>query len=315
MIIAGGCILFFTSCSGTFFFEYGYNVKDGKVYYKNAFPGGTSEIEGADAKTFKVIFQPGDPVYNSNKDFAVDKNHVYWAGGPIEGSDGNSFVILDRNFSKDKGQCYFHGKLVPGADPNSFTIKDEIFSADKSNIYRRTELMDTSSAVFESFDSSYIVRTANTVSALDLFIPIEQGATFTYLKFNYFAIDGQVYFQGKPVEGVNMKGFRPLDDWFYQTPEHVYYGERMITGADPVTFKLLQSPYSSDKDHVFFFERTIPAAEPGSFEIINIKFQCARDKHAAWNGDVKIKNVTAADLENKKECIQCNETHLYFAEK
>lgn len=51
----------------------GYHVRDGTVYYLNAFPGKAFEIDDADAATFTVL----DSTYGR------DKSHIFINGVPL----------------------------------------------------------------------------------------------------------------------------------------------------------------------------------------------------------------------------------------
>ncbi len=308
-------INFFTGCTGTVLFKQGYNISGNKVYFKNAFPGNTFEIEKADTRSFKIVMQPGMSEDESNKYFATDQNNVYYYGYPLDGSDGKTFTVITKDFAKDKNQCYYHGNIIPGSDPASFTVRDQTFSTDKNNVYKGEMVMDHSSSVFESFDSSTVVHTANAVSVFQTIIPLLPGAEFRFLKFNYYAVDGQVYFAEKPMPDADVKSFSALNDFFSKTAQHVYYADKIIEGADPETYQLLPSPYAKDDKHIFFFEKTIEGADIKTFEILNINFQCSRDKYWAYHEDKRIKHVTPEDMANKKPCRQCNEESIYFEEK
>lgn len=310
-----GIIKCLLGCSGgSFFFQYGYNVQNGKVYYKQAFPKPLIEMEGVDVKSFKVIRREADSMYADNGYFATDKNAVYYCGWKVEGSDGASFQLLNINFSKDKNQCYFRGTVIPDADPASFVIKEDHFSADKSHVFKREKVIDTDPSLFESYNDGYMVRTANSVSVYEIIVPIKQEQTFRYLGHSYFALDEQLYFQGDPMPSADTIGFIALDNFFSKTNKHVFYGNKIIASANPHTFRLLEPPYGRDDKHIFFFEKTIEGADVNSFEIININFQCSRDKHAAYHEDKRVNRFTQEDLVNKKLCTNCNAEAIYFAE-
>ncbi|MEO6723632.1 MAG: DKNYY domain-containing protein [Ferruginibacter sp.] len=306
-----GVIKFLFGC-GNLLLHPGYNIRGNKVLYKNAFPAGSFEVENADAKTFKVVDKSND---QSNTGFATDKNYVFYSGSMIQGSDGKSFTYINLNFSKDKNQCYYKAEVIPGADPASFNVKADVFSADKNHIYKHTTVVDNDPSVFESFDSSRIVRTANAVSVFGKIIPLEKSTSFKHFRFNFYAINEQVYFQNDSLWDADAASFKVLTEYFAVSNKHVYYGERLVKNADPKTFKPLAAPYGKDAAHVFFFERTIEGADPKTFEILNTAFQCSRDKNTAYHEDKPIKNITVEDMANKKKCNQCNASAIYFEEK
>jgi len=303
-----------TGCSGTAFYPYGYSVHGNKVYYKKPFPQGTIEIEGADASSFKIVADGPDSTVSDSRYYATDKISVYYLGYKIPGSDGPSLKLLQVNYAKDKGRCYYTGTALPDADPATFAIKNDNFSSDKNHIYHRVSVLDDDASIFETFDSSSVVRTANTVSIYDKVVKLPSGASFKWIAFNFFAIDEQVFRWDNALPGAKLNDLTVLDDWYSKSSRHVYYGEKIIQNADPRSFQLLVPPYGRDTKHVFFFEKIVEGADPATFEIINDKFQCARDKYALYHEDKKIKDYTAADLANRKPCRQCNETSIYFEE-
>jgi hypothetical protein len=310
-----GLLKLLSGCTGTAFYPYGYSVHGNKVFYKFPFPQGATEIEEADAATFQLMGESSDSEVDDSRYYGRDKNSVFYYGHIIPGSDGPSLKLLGTYFAKDKGQCYYNGTALPEADPATFVVKDRDFSADKGHIYRRDYIMDTDPSIFETFDSSSVVRTANTVSVYDYVVKLPKDASFKFIGFNYFAINGQVYRWEKMLTDAEMTNFTVLTDWISKTTEHVYYDDKIIEHADPQTFRLLASPYSRDAKHVFFFERIVENADPATFEVINDKFQCARDKHAMFHEDKMITNYSDSDFVNRNECTSCNETRIYFAEK
>ncbi len=310
-----GMLRYFSSCTGSLFFNYGYNVKNGKIYYKQPFPQPVLTLEDADVETFKVMSRPNDTVHSDNFYYAVDKHSVYYLGFKVPGGDGPTFQLLQENFAKDKGQCYYRGMPIEGADPLTFRTIDDKFSADKNQLYKRELKIDDDVSVFETFNEGNLVHTANTVCVYDQVVPIPVGATFKHFGFNYYGLGDKLYHFKDVVQGADVKTVTVLDNFLAKTAEHVYYQENIIEDADPASFKQLEAPYGKDDKHIFFFEKTIDGADLKTFEIINIKFQCARDKNAMYHEDKRIKNFTQADLVNKKECNSCNEAAIYFAEK
>ncbi len=309
-MLMGGLL---AGCTGTLLMNTGYNVRGGKVYYKNPFPGTTFEVTGVDVSTFRIIPDNSGEAGNSSL-FAVDKANVYYGGYRIAGSDGKTFTLLDGAFAKDKNQCYYRNEIIPGADPATFRIMSGDFSADKHNIYKNTALLDSDNSIFETFDSSAIIHTANTVCMFGSVVPVPAGAKFTFIKYNYYAIDEQVYFHDTPLEDAVPDNFTPINDFTAVTPSHVFYREKIIDQADPVSYRVLDAPYGKDKKHVFIFERMIEGANPAKFQILNVKFQCSSDGVWFYHEDKRIRKVAAGELDSARQCTQCNETNIYFSE-
>ena len=319
LIIMGllSLIKFFTGCSDSqVFFHYGYNISKGKVYYKLPLMQPLVHMDNADVASFKVISKENDTTYGDNYSFGTDKNSVYYQGRQIEGSDGPSFQLLQVNYSKDKSQVYYMGWPIPGADPSTFFIKDDNFSGDKDHIFKRTVTLDHDNSVFEIFNEGSLVHTANSVSVSDDIVPIPAGAKFHYLAFNYFALDDQLFFYGKPMEGGDADHFKGIDIFYAKTSKHVYYKNLLIKNADPATFAILDSNYSTysrDDKHAFFYEKMIEGSDAKTFEVLNKDRECSRDKNAIYFQDKKIKSFTAADFTNKNYCISCDADSVTFA--
>ena len=85
----------------------GYHVRDGKVYYLNAFPGKAFEISDADAASFEAL----DSTYGR------DKAKVFVNGHQLADADAASFELLDRpNVAKDVHHVYQLDRVI-SADP------------------------------------------------------------------------------------------------------------------------------------------------------------------------------------------------------
>ena len=316
IIAAGlfGMIKLLSSCSsGTLFFNYGYNIKDGHVYFKQQFPKPVIDIPNVDVASFKVMSNPPDTLYADNGYYGTDKNVVYYKGVQMEGSDGPSFKILDVNYAKDKNQCYYRGMSI-AADPASFVIKNESYSADKGHIFRREMKVDDDASVFETFNEDHIVHTANTVTMYDEVVPISKGATFHYISNFYFSLNNSVYYWNKLLPQADANSFTAIDDFYSKTATNVYYQNKILPGANPVTFKVMDATYSHDDNKVFYYEKPIVGSDAKTFEILNAGSECSRDKNAIYHQENKINGFTAADLANKNHCISCSDTAVSFSQ-
>jgi hypothetical protein len=90
----------------------GYHVRDGKVYYLNAFPGKAFEIDDADAATFTAL----DPTYGR------DESHVFINGLPLPDADVASFELLDRpGFAKGRDDVFQRDRAISD-DPPHFEL-------------------------------------------------------------------------------------------------------------------------------------------------------------------------------------------------
>lgn len=103
----------------------GYHVRDGTVYYLNAFPGRAFGIEDADAATFTAL----DATY------ARDKSHVYVNGAVLPDADAASFELLDRpGLAKDRNHIYQRDRAISD-DPAHFELLDGQLAKDSHVVY------------------------------------------------------------------------------------------------------------------------------------------------------------------------------------
>ena len=74
-----------------------------------------------------------------NKDYAKDKNFVYYSYGwgfkKIEWSDPESFEILNEKYAKDKNFVYYRWEQIEWLDSESFEIINEDYAKDKNFVY------------------------------------------------------------------------------------------------------------------------------------------------------------------------------------
>ncbi|MEO6915071.1 MAG: DKNYY domain-containing protein [Chitinophagaceae bacterium] len=191
--------------------------------------------------------------------FSKDDVQVYLNCIPIDGSDGKTFEITDRNFAKDKNHVYYYGfdgeqkyniAKLP-CDPQTFKIIDYRFSKD-----------------------------ANKVFFLAFTIKDAEAASFEVLKAGYSKDRNAVFFQHKKIPGGNPLNFEVFkeNESFSQDVDYakdntvVYVNDEKVSVADPATFKLLGENYASDKTHVFYKTKIVTEAKPGTFTVYPYDF-------------------------------------------
>lgn len=104
----------------------GYHVRDGKVYYLNAFPGKAFEMGGADPATFEAL----------DSTYARDNSHVYINGALLPDADAASFELLQRpGFAKDRDHVYQRDRVLSD-DPAHFELLDGELAKDSRVVYR-----------------------------------------------------------------------------------------------------------------------------------------------------------------------------------
>lgn len=109
------------------------------VYYHSYRNDSVSRIQGADVKTFKVVYSDKENGLNNNHRYAVDERYVYSKEVKLEGSDSGSFQLLSNDYAKDNNHVYYEGKTLEGADPATFRPLDMTYTIwrDKNHLYRK----------------------------------------------------------------------------------------------------------------------------------------------------------------------------------
>ncbi len=181
-------------------------------------------LEDCDALSFKILTPVGR--------YAQDKQHVYYWGLKLEGSDSKTFELLDPPYSRDAKQVYAGARVIPGADPAGFEV---VVPGD-------TEVAIISSGrTYKSRD--------DTTSPTSIW---------------GWARDGRYYYRGSVrVNGADYDTFEILGTFYAKDANHVYYytsknkygtGEkvvRVVSGADAQTFVLITPIRGRDKSGEF----------------------------------------------------------------
>ena len=82
-----------------------------------------------------------------HKDYAKDKDAVFYQNDPIPGADPATFELLrDPIYSRDASHAYVIGHAIDGADPRTFAVLEAPFSKDADNVYCGTRRMDVAEA-------------------------------------------------------------------------------------------------------------------------------------------------------------------------
>jgi len=63
-------------------------------------------------------------------------------GKKIEGIDGASLEIIQRDYFKDKNSVYYDAEKIPLADPQTFVVVYEEYSKDNQHVYYKTDVLD-----------------------------------------------------------------------------------------------------------------------------------------------------------------------------
>ncbi len=90
--------------------QHGYAKDNAQVFFNN------SPVVGANAASFKLLTN------HEREVFAVDENQAYVVGLPINGSDPNTFEVVNLNYSRDSTQVFCGTFKIEGVDPDNFEV-------------------------------------------------------------------------------------------------------------------------------------------------------------------------------------------------
>jgi hypothetical protein len=127
-------------------------------------------------------------------------------------------------------------------------------------------------------------------------IPGVDSATFKIINQGGYASDaGQVYYQGRPIDGADPATFSTLSALYGVDAAHVYYQDSLIPGADPATFKLLDSQWGRDARDVYFQERPQQVCDLYSFKLLKDDWQI--DSQCAYRMGTRLANADPSTFE------------------
>lgn len=183
--------------------------KKGVVYYEAHNGGGlgTSKIliPEADSATFRKL---------NAKDYAVDKNHVFWKAGVLEDADPKTFINLNNWYGKDKHFAYYLSQKIDGADGKTFEVfgngpyshdaKDCFFEIDKLDVPNVKEFKvfpPNRELMYWAMDESNLYILANKY-------PIADCKSFEFLTGGYERDNINIYWDGELVKGADRATFK-----------------------------------------------------------------------------------------------------------
>lgn len=80
----------------------------------------------ADGASFKVL---------ADKNYALDKNQVYFQGKALRGADPATFELLRAGYGKDSKEVFLDTEPVVRADPGSFEVLDFPYARDREHVF------------------------------------------------------------------------------------------------------------------------------------------------------------------------------------
>lgn len=210
----------------------GYHVRDGAVYYLNAFPGKAFAVDGADAGTFEVL----------DRSFARDRHVVYFDGRPLADADPATFRLLDRaGYAADAHRVFLRDQVI-STDPEQFELLDGDLSRDGVAVY-----WPDGSVLSDDPEHFAVISNAN--------------------HYLFTRDSDSVHVNGNRVLGADPRTFRVIGGAYAADGRAAYWMGRPIDGADPVTFRVLSAALecSADATRAYHRRDVIRGAAPGMF--------------------------------------------------
>lgn len=141
-------------------------AKDSRCVYYDSL-----RLDGVDMATFQVV----------NRDYAVDKNHVYMDGVVLAEADPATFETMANVFYyRDKSHVWYFKRMIEGADPSTFrSIENTNFNIDKSHVWYEERLIaGADPATFEVLGKTNYCRDKSHIWFRDELLPDADHATF-----------------------------------------------------------------------------------------------------------------------------------------
>lgn len=271
----------------------GYAKNTQSVFY------GPNTLDGADAKTFKLMDDAG---------LARDARHVYDWGTEIKGADPETYQRTTlAHVGRDRNDYYYDGKPLHVRDIASFKILQDaaacardkkhcIWGRDKFDYYVEMQARPIADSngfqVVQSVyakDAKQVYHGASVLGGAD-------AATFQGLgdASGEFTKDARrVYWRGEPVEGWDAATIQLLDFSYAKDRKHAYFrlenssAPVILAGADARTFEVIGPSskgfgYARDAKQVYYGAEAIPGADPATFVLDAKDTEKASDKHRQY---------------------------------
>ncbi|MCE2497107.1 MAG: DKNYY domain-containing protein [Flavobacteriales bacterium] len=169
------------------------------ISYDEAVGKRVANVKSADLKTFKVL---------KNKNYAVDKNYVYYRTQKIKNSNPKTFSVLtDNGYSKDDKKVFLDWHEIVNANPKSFELLSFPYSKDDNDVFCGTLPLHLSKDEINEFR---VINMSTARSTILLSHFIEQNPGFNWL--DTLNIDGVIVNEiaTAKTEKRNFKGYREI---------------------------------------------------------------------------------------------------------
>lgn len=213
---SGVLMLVLCGCAGRYRTEHGQWV----FVWWNEGTGRTAKyVEGVDPETFQKL---------SPAIYAKDKNHVYLRGEVIPAADPASFEHLVGRYARDSHRVFLDTKVVSGADSATFhkLRGQEILGRDKNDFYYGDSpfhVIDLAS--FKVINDGW-AKDSSAYYAYGYFHYIRRVncdyASMNILNGSWAKDRNRAYYQGLPIEGVDLPSFHACDDLVAKDKNRTY---------------------------------------------------------------------------------------------
>jgi len=172
---------------------------------------GRTKITTASIPLKNIDFETFDNSSIANKNYAKDKNFVYFKGVTIPLADPESFQLIAHNISKDKNHMYFKNTIISGFSPYDYEI---VYDEDLPPPLFDGKYIKSGSLIFVSDD--FFEETK--------FKPCDIN-TFEVLFHGVYSKDSQcVYYKGRKID-VDLKTFDVVELDYAKDKDRCYrYG-------------------------------------------------------------------------------------------
>jgi len=206
-------------------------IREGKVWHQGR------KLSAADAATFEIF-------ENGHSFIARDASSVFYAWSRLPKIDRDSF---QRNgiYWQDEDHVYFEYetsfRMLSGVDAKNFRYLGGSYGTDGKSAWHHGRKMKN------------CTRCSN-LHAID--------------GDDLYASDGeQIYFDGKPLRGVDVSQWRILYEYFSGDGKSVYYAERKLPRVDFQSWRpMAYGPWSKDKNNFFYMNIIKKKFSPGDFD-------------------------------------------------
>ena len=259
-------------------------LKDDKNVFFN-----DEKILGADENSFIAL--------DKENGYAKDKNSVYYFGQKVEGANAKTFkVISDGEYSKDDKNVYASGEIIKGADPETFReFPETSYSRDKNNLYyyygEDKFLGKIDENKFEFLDD-FIIRNGNEIYFYGKKLKLKDAKKFKLIKNTGIMTTSKIIVYGKNdenvyvvtpddasentriIENADKDTFEVMENNRYSKDKNnIYYlgnyGIVKLEDVDRVSFVISeQFPFSYDRKNVYYAGKKVDGVTSARLKVI-----------------------------------------------